>query len=150
MNVSKAKLEGLFVDELRWLQPTPGYLRVLKERVMTIWYERKAAANRDKSEVERRVATLQQRLDRLEEAFIIIQSIDHASYERQRDKLRQELALENIDLHTAETDQLDGLAPVDSQMKVWWAHQDSNLGLAGYEPAALTAELWAPGERGKR
>ena len=27
----------------------------------------------------------------------------------------------------------------------WWAHQDSNLGQAGYEPAALTAELWAPG-----
>jgi hypothetical protein len=25
----------------------------------------------------------------------------------------------------------------------WWAHQDSNLGQAGYEPAALTAELWA-------
>src|SRR4029453_13075677 len=27
----------------------------------------------------------------------------------------------------------------------WWAHQDSNLGQAGYEPAALTAELWARG-----
>ena len=26
---------------------------------------------------------------------------------------------------------------------VWWAHQDSNLGQTGYEPAALTAELWA-------
>ncbi len=26
---------------------------------------------------------------------------------------------------------------------LWWAHQDSNLGQAGYEPAALTAELWA-------
>ena len=25
----------------------------------------------------------------------------------------------------------------------WWAHQDSNLGQAGYEPAALTTELWA-------
>ena len=26
---------------------------------------------------------------------------------------------------------------------MWWAHQDSNLGQAGYEPAALTTELWA-------
>ena len=25
----------------------------------------------------------------------------------------------------------------------WWAHQDSNLERAGYEPAALTIELWA-------
>ena len=28
----------------------------------------------------------------------------------------------------------------------WWAHQDSNLEQAGYEPAAVTVELWAPGE----
>ncbi len=27
--------------------------------------------------------------------------------------------------------------------KEWWAHQDSNLGHAGYEPAVLAAELWA-------
>ena len=26
---------------------------------------------------------------------------------------------------------------------IWWAHQDSNLEQAGYEPAALTVELWA-------
>ena len=25
----------------------------------------------------------------------------------------------------------------------WWAHQDLNLGPLGYEPIALTAELWA-------
>lgn len=25
--------------------------------------------------------------------------------------------------------------------KNWWAHQDLNLGLAGYEPAALPTEL---------
>src|SRR5690606_16746451 len=25
----------------------------------------------------------------------------------------------------------------------WWAHLDSNQGPTGYEPAALTAELWA-------
>ena len=25
----------------------------------------------------------------------------------------------------------------------WWAHQDSNLERAGYEPAALAVELWA-------
>src|SRR5437764_742272 len=27
---------------------------------------------------------------------------------------------------------------------LWWVHQDSNLGPAGYEPVALTAELWTP------
>ena len=29
----------------------------------------------------------------------------------------------------------------------WWAHQDSNLGQAGYEPEALPTELWARREK---
>ena len=30
------------------------------------------------------------------------------------------------------------------EVNAWyWAHQDSNLERAGYEPAALTVELWA-------
>src|SRR5262245_3282199 len=31
----------------------------------------------------------------------------------------------------------------DLRNRIWWAHQDSNLEQAGYEPAALTVELWA-------
>ena len=31
VNVTKAQLEGLFADELALLQPTPGYMRLLKE-----------------------------------------------------------------------------------------------------------------------
>jgi hypothetical protein len=33
---------------------------------------------------------------------------------------------------------------VNTRMYSWWAHQDLNLGPLGYEPIALTAELWAP------
>ena len=29
----------------------------------------------------------------------------------------------------------------------WWAHKDLNLGPTGYEPVALTTELWAHGQR---
>src|SRR4026208_2099973 len=37
--------------------------------------------------------------------------------------------------------------PKGSRRRVeWWAHQDSNLEQAGYEPAALTVELWARGK----
>jgi len=32
VNVSKVKLEGAFVDELALLQPTPGYMRLVKDR----------------------------------------------------------------------------------------------------------------------
>jgi hypothetical protein len=43
VNVTKATLEGLFADELALLQPTPGYMRLLKESVLQIWKARKAA-----------------------------------------------------------------------------------------------------------
>src|SRR4029450_9474151 len=33
LNVTKAKLEGLFVDELARLQPSAGYMRLLKDSV---------------------------------------------------------------------------------------------------------------------
>ena len=46
VNVTKAKLEGLFADELALLQPTPGYMRLLKESVLQIWKARKAAVAR--------------------------------------------------------------------------------------------------------
>jgi hypothetical protein len=32
VNVSKAALEGAFVDDLALLQPTPGYMRLVKDR----------------------------------------------------------------------------------------------------------------------
>jgi site-specific DNA recombinase len=34
VNISKIKLEELFVDELTRLQPTPGFMRLVKDRVL--------------------------------------------------------------------------------------------------------------------
>ncbi len=39
--------------------------------------------------------------------------------------------------------QVNGIQLVEKLGKLWWAHQDSNLGPTDYESAALTAELWA-------
>jgi hypothetical protein len=49
------------------------------------------------SEQERRVKAIQQKLDRLDEAFLYSESIDLTSYSRQRDKLREELTLAKIE-----------------------------------------------------
>src|ERR1700730_11656873 len=38
----------------------------------------------------------------------------------------------------------DAPASATTARRRWWAHQDANLEQAGYEPAALTVELWAP------
>ncbi len=107
VNVSKAVLEGAFVDELALLQPTAGYMRLVKDRILHVWEERRAEASERTTEQERRVKLIQQKLDRLDEAFLYSESIDLTSYSRQRDKLREELTLAQIDRHTEAVDELD-------------------------------------------
>ena len=107
MNVSKAALEGAFVDELALLQPTPGYMRLVKDRILYVWEQRRAEAKDRTAEQERRVKAIQQKLDRLDEAFLYSESIDLTSYGRQRDKLREELTFAKIDHHAEAVDELD-------------------------------------------
>ena len=52
------------------------------------------------TEQERRVKAIQQKLDRLDEAFLYSESIDLTSYGRPRDKLREELTLAKIEQTT--------------------------------------------------
>ena len=46
VNVSKAALEGAFVDELALLQPTPGYMRLVKDRILHVWEQRRCGSER--------------------------------------------------------------------------------------------------------
>jgi hypothetical protein len=91
VNISKAKLEALFVDELARLQPTPGFMRLVKDRVLHAWRELKTDAQKRIAEIERRQKAIRQKLDRLDEAFLYERSIDIDTYDRQRDKLCEEL-----------------------------------------------------------
>ncbi len=65
VNVTKTKLEGLFADELALLQPSPGYMRLLKESVLQIWKARKAAVRDEIASAERSAKAIQDKLDRL-------------------------------------------------------------------------------------
>ena len=107
VNVSKAALEGAFVDELALLQPTPGYMRLVKDRVLCVWEQECAAARERTAEQERRLKAVRLKLDRLDEAFLYSESIDLDTYGRQRDKLREELTLSKIDYHTEAVEELD-------------------------------------------
>ncbi|MCA1584504.1 MAG: recombinase family protein [Acidobacteria bacterium] len=53
VNPSKTKLEGLFADELALLQPSRGYMRLLKESVLQIWKARTAAVRGELANAER-------------------------------------------------------------------------------------------------
>ena len=107
VNISKATLEGAFVDELALLQPTPGYMRLVKDRILCVWEQRRAEAKDRTTEQQRRVSAIQQKLDKLDEAFLYSEAIDVTTYGRQRDKLREELTLAKIDHHAEAVDELD-------------------------------------------
>jgi len=57
--------------------------------------------------MENVVSQKKERLDRIDEAFLHERSIDRQTYERQRDQLREQLALAEIELNDAVLDQLD-------------------------------------------
>ena len=102
MYVSKTKLEGLFADELALLQPSSGYMRLLKESVLQIWKARKAAVREKLATAERAAKAVQDKLDRLDEAFLFERSIDIETYDRHAEKLREELTLARIDRHSGQ------------------------------------------------
>ena len=56
---------------------------------------------------EHRTKAIQQKLDRLDDAFIYKESIDLGTYERQRDRLREELTLVEIDRHGSKVEEFD-------------------------------------------
>ena len=59
------------------------------------------------ADAERKSKAIQQKLDRLDEAFIYAEAIDQDTYKRQRDRLRQELTLTQIDKHSVELEKFD-------------------------------------------
>jgi hypothetical protein len=107
VNVTKSKLEGLFADELARLQPTPRYMRLLKESVLQVWKVRQAEVRSDIANAERQARTIQNKLDRLDEAFLFERSISIETYDRHAEKLRAELTLVRMDRHAGHLDELD-------------------------------------------
>jgi len=107
VNISKTKLEDLFVDELTRLQPTPGFMRLVKDRVLRAWREMQGDAKQRIAEIERRQKAIREKLDRLDQAFLFERSIDIETYDRHRDTLREELTLAQMDRHSAELEEMD-------------------------------------------
>jgi hypothetical protein len=82
---------------------------------------------------EHRARAIQQKLDRLDDAFIYKESIDLGTYERQRDRLRKELTLAEIDRNGSKVEECDveGILNFaervlprasDVWIQAWWAN----------------------------
>jgi hypothetical protein len=59
------------------------------------------------AEIERRQRAIREKLDRLDQAFLFERTIDIDTYDRHRDKLREELTLVQMDRHSAELEEFD-------------------------------------------
>lgn len=68
-------------------------MRLLKESVLQIWKARKAAVREDIAGAGESREGIQDKLDRLDEAFLFERSIDIETYDRHGEKLREELLM---------------------------------------------------------
>ncbi len=82
-------------------------MRLLKESVLRIWKARKAAVREELDRAERAAKAIQDKLDRLDQAFLFERSIDIDTYDRHAEKLREELTLARIDRHSGQLEELD-------------------------------------------
>jgi site-specific DNA recombinase len=123
----KTVLETLFTDRLATLQPRKEYLRLFNAIVRDVWESQRQGARDLREATQRRLHAVGQRLDALEQAFIFEKRIDRATYERQRDKLREDETLLQMELHEARVEEMDveGLLAFAETLladasRVWW------------------------------
>ena len=107
VNINQAKLEELFVEELTRLQPTAGFMRLVIDRVLHAWREMKSDGAQRIAEIEGRQKPIREKLDRLDAAFLYDRTIDIDTYDRHRDKLREEFTLAQMDRHSCELEEMD-------------------------------------------
>jgi hypothetical protein len=81
-------------------------MRLLKESVLQIWTARKAAVREELAGAERAAKAIQDKLDRLDEAFLFERSIDIETYDRHAEKLHEGLTLARMGRHSGQLDEL--------------------------------------------
>jgi hypothetical protein len=82
-------------------------MRLVKDRVLCSWREMKAEAQERIARIDRKQKSIREKLDRLNDAFLYERSIDIDTYDRHRDRLREELTFAQMDRHASELEELD-------------------------------------------
>jgi len=107
VSTRKERLEAVYVETLGELAPAPEFMRLFKAVVLDAYRARQDDARRVVAELDRRLAQLDKRKSRLEEAYLYEQTIDRDTYKRHSDRLSEERALALLGRHDAELDGLD-------------------------------------------
>jgi len=107
VKVRKDTLESKFVELLQTLKPVSAYMRMFAAIVSDVWKQKNAEAETTRVRLEAVAHDKRRRLDHLDQAFVFGHRIDEQTYKRQRDPLRDELALAETELNEAVIGQLD-------------------------------------------
>ena len=75
--------------------------------VLDVWHARAAQAGALRAAFDVKLTDLRRRETLLEDAFLYAKKIDATTYERQRDMLREQIALASIDLEDARQEEID-------------------------------------------
>ena len=103
----KDRLEDAVEDLVSRLQPTPEYLRLYKEIMLDVWKQRRKDRVAIEQRLTRRLEKLDQRKDRLIEAFVYHRTIDAATFEKQEAKLARDILATEQELGEAREDTLN-------------------------------------------
>src|SRR5439155_24421172 len=106
VRVSKPLLDGLFVDLVSRLQPQTEYLRLFSAVVRDVWSRREEAVRDDRGRLNTRVTALRAKRDRLAD-LVADGTLDPPTYQRQRDRLDQDLSLAEDALQATAIEHLD-------------------------------------------
>ena len=93
VHVRKADLEHGFVEFLERMQPKQQYMKLFNAIVLDVWKEKQAQNVTLTVSLKHHIEGLTQRKERLDETFIYEKTIDRETYERQRDKLNEQIVL---------------------------------------------------------
>ena len=100
-------LEEEFVEMLRRLQPTRDYLVMLKEEVLAALDNQRESAYEARKIAERRVNAAEKRRQRLIEAYFYERAIDQETYERERERIGEDLTLAKLEHQDAAIEDMD-------------------------------------------
>lgn len=100
-------VEQGFVSYLESLRPNADYLRLFREVVIQEWKNAVSDAEGVRQIKVGRLVELHSRRQKLEDAHIYKGSIDSDVYERHRDKLQEEIAFAELELHDSRIDEID-------------------------------------------
>ena len=107
VSVRKENLERIFVSFLERMQPKPQYMKLFNEIVLDVWKEKQAQNLTLSVSLKHRIEDLHGRKERLEEAFLYERAIDRETYQRQLDKLNEEIMLAEMQEREAKLEDYD-------------------------------------------